>query len=368
MAKRKSKKRTKGYLLPKYQTKGRVIPTRADSLFLLGNNQIIDNFIQKGATWSHIEEPAEDWETEYNNLVADLKDFVPTEIENYKESVKQPQEFREYYESKHGTKKGEVEDYIDEKGKFTGAKDWISGGKEDIDFPFQYLHPQIRPTFSGDLRFDNRDIYSYGYKDLAITPWDMIPEDKQEERVKKYGTSGVPDSYLNPKPVPITRTTYKFEQRDSKNTDTFDYYTEETKDGKVKYFKKRKNTFQNGGQIPKYQTEGKVYSGGMLPEVIVQPDQIKYNWNDPMLDDSSSYNQRKRNEEVENFARQLFAEQRGSFEDRMQEYRDDPTNPLAYTPDADFSSIGYHLDKGNYGDAALYSLFAALPRCSLVKQ
>jgi len=118
---------------------------------------------------------------------------------------------------------------------------------------------------------------------------------------------------------------------------------------------------QNGYQLPKYQTEGKVYSGGMLPEVTIQPDQIKYNWNDPILDNSSFYNQQKRNAEVQNFARQLFDEQRGSIEDRMQKYRDDPTNPLAYTPDADFSSIGYHLNEGNYGDAALYSLFAALP-------
>ena len=52
--------------------------------------------------------------------------------------------------------------------------------------------------------------------------------DKQEERVRKYGTSGVPNSYLNPKPITITPSTYKFEQRDSKNTDRFDYYTKET--------------------------------------------------------------------------------------------------------------------------------------------
>lgn len=104
-----------------------------------------------------------------------------------------------------------------------------------------------------------------------------------------------------------------------------------------------------------------IYFGGLLPEVVVRPKEVKGNWNDPMLDDSSYYNQRKRKEEVENFARQLFTEQRGSIDDRMQEYRDDPTNPLAYTPDADFSSIGYHLDKGNYEDAALYAGFAALP-------
>jgi hypothetical protein len=258
MAKRKSKKRAKGYLLPRYQTKGRVVPTRQDSLFLLGNNQIIDNYLKKGAKWTHKDEVEDDWENRHHALVSDLKDFIPREIEDYRESTEKSQDERRYYESRHGTKKGDLEDYIDKKGKFTGAKDWVTGGGEDINFPFQYLHPQIKPTFQGDLEFDNRAIYSYGYKDLAITPWDMIPDDKQEERVRKYGLSGVPDSYINPKPIPITSSTYKFEQRDSKNIDRFDYYTEETKDGKVKYFKKEKNTFQYGGPIPRYQTEGRI--------------------------------------------------------------------------------------------------------------
>jgi len=262
--------------LPKYQTKGRVTPTKLDSLFLLENNQIIDNYLKKGAKWTHKDEVEDDWENRHHALVSDLKDFIPREIENYRESTEKSQDERRYYESRYGTKKGEVKDYIDKIGKFTGARDWVTGGGEDINFPFQYLHPQIKPTFSGDLEFDNRDIYSYGYDDLAITPWSMIPDDKKEERVRKYGPSGVPDSYINPKPIAITSSTFKFEQRDSKNTDRFDYYTEETKDGKVKYFKKEKNKHQtfggntastplaefgDGGEvedIPKYQNDGRV--------------------------------------------------------------------------------------------------------------
>jgi hypothetical protein len=72
-------------------------------------------------------------------------------------------------------------------------------------------------------------------------------------------------------------------------------------------------------------------------------------------------NEKERQQEIEKFAKDLFAAQKGSPQDQMQEWRDDPTNPLAYTPDADFSSIGYHLDEGNYGDAALYTTFAAVP-------
>lgn len=110
--------------------------------------------------------------------------------------------------------------------------------------------------------------------------------------------------------------------------------------------------------------EDQVYSGGLLPEAVVRPKEKSYA---QILADAeeaqkaNSLNGRNRQQEVENFARDLLSSNNKSTQDKMQEYRDDPTNPLAYTPDADFSSIGYHLDKGNYGDAALYTAFAALP-------
>ena len=132
MAKRKSKKKAKGYLLPKYQTKGRVTPTKLDSLFLLENNQIIDNYLKKGAKWTHKDEVGDNWETRQHDLVSDLEDFIPREIEDYREITGLSQDERRYFESLYGTKKGEVEDYIDKKGKFTGARDWVTGGGEDI--------------------------------------------------------------------------------------------------------------------------------------------------------------------------------------------------------------------------------------------
>ena len=69
-----------------------------------------------------------------------------------------------------------------------------------------------------------------------------------------------------------------------------------------------------------------------------------------------------REQEVERFAKDLFSKPSA---DKMQEYRDDPTNPLAYLPFSgeamDAQSVGYHLDKGNYGDAAMYGAGFLLP-------
>ena len=72
-----------------------------------------------------------------------------------------------------------------------------------------------------------------------------------------------------------------------------------------------------------------------------------------------------REQEVERFAKDLFAKQRKPAVDRMQEYRDDPTNPLAYAPltgeALDLMSVGHHLEKGNYGQAAMYGAGFMLP-------
>lgn len=71
-----------------------------------------------------------------------------------------------------------------------------------------------------------------------------------------------------------------------------------------------------------------------------------------------------REQEVENFARQVIKKDKG-FNVHTQEGRDDLTNPLAYAPFSgealDLMSVGHHLRKGNYGDAAMYGAGLALP-------
>ena len=49
---------------------------------------------------------------------------------------------------------------------------------------------------------DNVEMYEYD--PLAVMPFDMVPLEQQEERIKKYGTSGVPQSVLDLHPEWVT--------------------------------------------------------------------------------------------------------------------------------------------------------------------
>ena len=109
-------------------------------------------------------------------------------------------------------------------------------------------------------------------------------------------------------------------------------------------------------------------AANMLPEAVVRPKERSYAQilaDAEKLQKANSLNGRNRQQEVENFARDILYSNNRSAEDKMQEYRDDPTNPLAYSPGAgeamDAQSMGYHLSKGNYGDAAMYGAGLVLP-------
>lgn len=60
---------------------------------------------------------------------------------------------------------------------------------------------------------DNVEMYEY--EPLAIMPFDMVPLEQQEERIRKYGTSGVPQSVLDLHPEWVTNPITNSEQRRS---------------------------------------------------------------------------------------------------------------------------------------------------------
>lgn len=159
-------------------------PTRSDSLFLLNNNKIIEDLLKTGKyKWSRkIKTDSEDWKNQFKAA----KEFWDTGIE------------KELLLKNPGIKsKGKLSDYKKQKGKFIGTSDWLSGGGDDYGYPIQYITSNIVPQFQGDLVStsgykENPFIYSYGYEPLAITPWDMLNEKQQQQRLKIYGTSGTP--------------------------------------------------------------------------------------------------------------------------------------------------------------------------------
>jgi hypothetical protein len=186
--------------------------TRADSLFLLKNNKIIKNLEKSGYKWTGKKDSHNNkvlWKQEYDFLEKNL----PKLIANDKKK-------------KQKTKPSST--YIDKRNKLLGTQDWLELGNEDYFMPKQYIHPDIVPQFSGDLKKENKDrvhsIYSYGYDDLAITPFDMLTPEQKKLRVQKYGTDGVPKSYLDKLKPTTTKATTKPIYVESKNDPRYEAY------------------------------------------------------------------------------------------------------------------------------------------------
>lgn len=181
-------------------------PTKADSLFLLNNNKVIKD-MQKGE-WEKqrnkiTADKYKNWLKYYTDATSTKKSEIQKEIDAYKKGVATGGWDKDGFISK----KGKMSDYYSDKGLLKGATDWLTGGGEDKDFAMQYIHPNIKPNFAGEMLKPTADkgeapaVYSYAYDDLAITPWSMLNESERKERLKKYGVSGTPfDTSITKKP------------------------------------------------------------------------------------------------------------------------------------------------------------------------
>ena len=181
-------KRFSSSAILRYQTGGSV-PTRADSLFLLNNNRIIQDLLNKGYEW---------------------RDNIPISdppFNSKKEAIEAVKKIytRDTDKSKGISRKGSLQDYLDVKGEMVGSSDWRAGGDDDKGVPMQYVHPNIAPQFRGDLvnlKSTAPSVFSYGYNDLAITPWDMLTTAQKADRRMIYGDAGTPfDTIVTPAPV-----------------------------------------------------------------------------------------------------------------------------------------------------------------------
>jgi len=182
-------------------------PTKADSLFLLNNNKAIESL--KKSKWekgpNQIDaEKFKDWLKYYNEEKRDKPRSIQAEMDYSEKEMRKKGENMNFYHKK----SGKMSDYYSDKGVFKGATDWKEQGGEDKDFAMQYIHPNIKPNFAGEMYETERDdkrqlgaVYSYAYDDLAITPWSMLNESERKERVKKYGVTGTPfDTSIIKKP------------------------------------------------------------------------------------------------------------------------------------------------------------------------
>jgi hypothetical protein len=173
-------------VLPKAQTGLYPEPTRSDSLFLLNNNKIINDYVNKGYVFTK-KEPVIDlnWTNKFPQLLKHQKELIKKEIDYNKN-------FGPLRSDNYNSKKGNYEDYDKSNGLFWGTTDYMIAGGEDKDFPIQYIHPMIKPQFKTDLVNPNTNssVYSYGYDDLAITPTNMLTREELRLRNKLYNSDG----------------------------------------------------------------------------------------------------------------------------------------------------------------------------------
>lgn len=71
------------------------------------------------------------------------------------------------------------------------------------DAPMQLFDKRISPVMMKDYSKGNDQVKIYSYNNIANKPFDLLTEAEKKERIEKYGTNGVPKSYLN-STIPIT--------------------------------------------------------------------------------------------------------------------------------------------------------------------
>jgi hypothetical protein len=183
--------------LPQLQMGGSAdpVPTRADSLFLLNNNEVIQRLLDSGYQWTDnvpISKPPFDSK---KDAIEAIKNVYAKDTDK----------------TRTVSRKGSLQDYMDVKGEMVGSSDWRPGGGDDKGVPMQYVHPGIAPQFQGDLIPPNvrkPAVFSYGYESLAITPWDMLTPAQKADRRMIYGDAGTPfDTTVIPASVQTTAPT-----------------------------------------------------------------------------------------------------------------------------------------------------------------
>jgi len=199
--------------IPKYQFAGAYQPTRGDSIIILKNALAKDAFYRNNPDYT----------------AGKLKDMLLGDASSFisKEALKKLQDQSIDYHNQASTAPQlfnrkethfnfSAKDLLQKTGKVKGSNiiyavpDNIRPGEIDTYYnpssPAVFFSPYILPQgvrsyFSSNLR----DIsVSPQYDPLAVTPWDMLTPAQQQERLKKYGTSGTPYNKTN-KPQPSNK-------------------------------------------------------------------------------------------------------------------------------------------------------------------
>ena len=192
--------------------------TRADSLAVLNSQLALNKFYDKELKAGRLKKDKFPVPPSTDRFKNTIKDLNKENLEFYREQIK----FRAKnpYGNNQGTyddqykrifnltprevKKLEEQGLIKSKSNTNNKayyRDKITP-MQNLQAPFGLIDSRIIPQGqvdyrSSDMNYPGGDVTVYDYDPLAVTPFDMLTDAQKKERVKKYGTDGVPKSYID---------------------------------------------------------------------------------------------------------------------------------------------------------------------------
>jgi hypothetical protein len=260
-----------------FQDGGKVPATRSDSVDVYNNSKAVQDYYKKtGYKKIDVKKDSEEYLkksiTDINKLLKRIKktNYTPqqkkilikqtnedlnwfndqlTELQNYDNP-------KNYLDNLEGSKKAFEEEgsynsqkidsgwgYMDKEGTRHSSKPSLeeyyksidsnkfnqreqSYGFLDLRSPMPLYDKRITPQgFAHYKSSANDNVQMYEYDPLAVMPWDMVPVAQQEERIRKFGTSGAPVNILEQHPewntAPVTNNTQPTKQSTPQSTIDF---------------------------------------------------------------------------------------------------------------------------------------------------
>ena len=199
--------------------------TRADSLAVLNSQLALNKFYDKEVKSGRIKKTKFPYLYSSNQLKNEIKDLNKENLNFYREQIKLrdrsgtgtfDDRYKQFFNlTPEQVKKLEYQGLGKTKSSNSDKayyRDMITP-MQNLQAPFALIDSRIDPQgqidyTSSSASYPGGDVVVYDYDPLAVTPFDMLTPQQQKLRLEKYGTSGVPKSYLDKnKPTKTKQTT-----------------------------------------------------------------------------------------------------------------------------------------------------------------
>ena len=200
--------------------------TRADSLAVLNSQLALNKFYDKEVKSGRIKKTKFPYLYSSNQLKNEIKDLNKENLNFYREQIKLrdrsgtgtfDDRYKQFFNlTPEQVKKLEYQGLGKTKSSNSDKayyRDMITP-MQNLQAPFALIDSRIDPQgqidyTSSSASYPGGDVIVYDYDPLAVTPFDMLTPQQQKLRLEKYGTSGVPKSYLDKNKPTKTKQTEK---------------------------------------------------------------------------------------------------------------------------------------------------------------